>query len=47
VRLERLGQWKESNALMGNGISDLLARSTVREPTALPRAPENIKSERK
>jgi hypothetical protein len=39
VRLEGLGQLKKSNKVIGNQTHDLLACSTVPQPTMLPRAP--------
>jgi hypothetical protein len=44
LHLEGLGQLKKSNDLMGNKTCDLLAWSTVPQPTTLPRDPyTNIK----
>jgi hypothetical protein len=39
VRLEGLGQLKQTNDLIGNGNRDLPACSIVPQKTTLPRAP--------
>jgi hypothetical protein len=39
MRLERLGQLKKSNDLIGNLTRTLPAYSIVSQPTTLPRAP--------
>jgi hypothetical protein len=40
MRLERLGQLKKSNDLIGNRTRDLPACSIVPQPATLPRVPE-------